>query len=138
MSEDQVPVRRIFEAFDERTFPTVAPDVIAPEFRRHDLTDLYPGVEGQQGAADWLTMLTTALPDAHLEIEDIFDAEGKVTVRYRLSGSHTGGPLFGLQATGSPLELRGIYIYRVDRGRIVETWQTFDGLAIWRAAGRVT
>lgn len=138
MSDPETLVRRIFDAFNQRTFAGVAAEVIGPDFVRHDLMDLLPGVRGQTGAADWLTMLTSALPDSHLEIEDIFESNGMVTVRYHLSGTHTGGPLFGLSETGKPLDLRGINIYRVTEGKIVETWQTVDGLAIWRAAGRVS
>ena len=96
---------------------------------------MWPGVAGQDGVRDFLTMLIGAAPDLRLEIDDLIENGDRAAVRFRMTGTHTGGPLFGVPPTGASLDVNAINIYRVESGRIAETWQRSDGLSVYRAIG---
>jgi hypothetical protein len=54
-------------------------------------------------------------------------AEGdKVAVLWTLQGTHTGSGYEGLPPTGTRVEIRGITIWRIVDGRIVEEWSSFS------------
>ena len=128
-------LREVFDRVNARDFGSLASELIAPEFVRHDLADLWVGVEGQGGVQDFLVMLTVAAPDLHLEIEDLIEDGDRVVVRFTMSGTHTGGPLLGVDPGGARIQLNAVNVYRVQEGRIAETWQLADGLGLHRALG---
>jgi len=54
-------------------------------------------------------------------------AEGdKVAVLWTFHGTHTGSGYEGLPPTGTPVELRGITIWRIVDGRIREEWSSWS------------
>jgi SnoaL-like polyketide cyclase len=54
-------------------------------------------------------------------------AEGdKVAVLWTFQGTHTGSGYEGLPATGTKVEARGITIWRIVDGRILEEWSSFS------------
>ncbi|WP_280421590.1 ester cyclase [Nocardia carnea] len=71
--------------------------------------------------------IATAFPDLRYDIEDIFGAGDRVTVRLRLVGTHTG-PFGDSPATHRPVEFTSIGIYRVSGNRIAEEWISPDRL----------
>jgi len=128
-------LREVFRRVNDREFASLGADLISPDFVRHDLADLFVGVEGQQGVQDFLAMLTAAAPDLRLTIHDLIEDGDRVAVRFTLAGTHTAAPLLGAEPTGAAFELDAINIYRVEHGRIAETWQLQDGLGLHRAIG---
>ena len=66
-------MRDVFDRANKRDLSALASELIAPEFVRHDLADLWIGVEGQGGVQDFLAMLTVAAPHLHLEIHDVIE-----------------------------------------------------------------
>ena len=125
----------LFRRVNEREFESLARDLIAPDFVRHDLAELFVGVEGQDGVQDFLTMLVGAAPDLRLDIQDVIEDGDRAAVRFTLTGTHSDGPLLGIEATGRSFDLNAINVYRVADGRVVETWQLADGLGIHRVVG---
>lgn len=128
-------LRDVFDRVNRRDFSSLASELIAPEFVRHDLADLWVGVEGPGGVQDFLAMLTVAAPDLHLEIHDLIEDGDRVAVRFTMAGTHTGGPLLGVDPAGAQFRLNAVNVYRVHEGRIAETWQLQDGLGLHRALG---
>ncbi len=115
-------VRQLFDAFyaaDEARLTAL----IGDDFVTHG-----PG-GGTGNAEGWKAMakqIAAALPDNRTEIDDIFAAGDRVTVRYTSRGTHSGAELFGVAPTGKQVTTSGIEIYRVDGGRIVECWGAYD------------
>ena len=66
-------------------------------------------------------------PDNNLQahIEDIFGAGGKVAVRLRFRGTHSGDFL-GIPATGRTVEYVSHEFYRIADGLIAEEWICSD------------
>ena len=58
----------------------------------------------------------------------------------RLGGSRPGrtqGPLFGIPATGRPVRVTAMVVYRVEGGRLAEGWINRDDLGMMRQLGVV-
>ena len=134
-SQVEALARRAIDAINDRTLPARAGELLDPSFVRHDLVQLFPDSEGSRGGSDFVGMILEAMPDFRLDVQDIFGAGDRATVRLRMNGTHTGQPLLGRPATGKKLSANALFIYRVQQGRIAEAWQMIDGLAFFRLAG---
>ncbi len=126
-------MKRAVAAANDGTMGTVAPQIIAPGFVRHDPTDALPGVAGTGG---FIQTLRSALPDLQVTAEDMFGAGDRVAVRIRITGTHTAA-VFGIPATGRRVEFGGINIYDLEGGKIAETWQLPDVWGFMSQVGAV-
>ena len=68
-------------------------------------------------------------PDLELTTEDVLVDGNKAAVRSTIRGTHQGD-LFGIPATGQPVEFMAIDIHRVENGQIVETHHIEDWLSV--------
>jgi predicted ester cyclase len=70
-----------------------------------------------------------AFPDAAFTI-DAAHTEGDVlTMRWTMNGSHQG-TFMDRAATGNPVHLQGIAIFRFEHGMIAESWIQYDRLSL--------
>jgi steroid delta-isomerase-like uncharacterized protein len=106
-----------------------------PDMVNHDLP--FPGApDGPEGMRHAAAMFRTALPDWHSDVEQLV-AEGDLVVeRFTASGTHTG-ELMGVAPTGSVIRLRGMQMFRVRDGRIVERWGRLDEAGLMRQLGLI-
>jgi len=65
-------------------------------------------------------MLHNAFPDLTLTIVDIIAEGDKVAFIVNGKGTHTGGPYFGIPATGKEVNAQNTYIDRIVDNKIVE------------------
>ncbi len=93
---------------------------------------------GREGMKGFIAMVRAAMPDFRSEAEDVLGEGDKVAWRYTSRGTHTGGPLFGVGATGKELTISGTAILRVSGATIVEIWDRVDMLPIYLQLGLVT
>ena len=129
-------VRRFYKEVYVDWNMAFADEVIAPRFVSHDWPDRGPA--GPQAFRDYYSALRMAVPDARYEVDDLIAERDRVVVRWRLLGTHKG-PFQGIAPTGRPITLKGIAIYRVEDGRLVERWVVSDlhgALESSRASGR--
>jgi predicted ester cyclase len=98
-------------------------DVVSPRFISHDWPEDSP--IGPQGFRAFYSAIRTALPDARYEVDDLISEGDKVVVRWRLLGTHQGD-FRGIVPTGRAVVLKGIAIYRVDGGKLMERWVVTD------------
>lgn len=95
-----------------------------------------PGLPG--GIAGPIQIVTTfhqAMPDLNVTIEDLFGEGDLVVDRWTAAGTHSGEPLFGVPATGRPIEVSGIHEFRIADGRIAERWGVVDELGLAQQLG---
>ena len=87
---------------------------------------------------DFRACLHTVFPDSHHTIEDLIAERDKVVPRFRFTGTHAG-EFLGVPATGKPVILTGIWIHRLEGGRIVEGrhWGQWDALGFLQQVGAV-
>lgn len=101
----------------------VADGVLSPRFVSHD----WPvgGPTGPEAFRDYYSAIRSAIPDARYEVDDLVAEGDRVAVRWRMLGTHKGA--FGdIPASGKAIVLKGIAIYRVEEGRLIERWVVSD------------
>ena len=118
-------VRGAIEAVNSGTFAEVAPEIMAPNFARHDLAQAFPDFVTAAGVTDLVSLLRTSIADFQMEILDIFSAGDRVAMRWVMRGTHRG-ELLGAAPTGNAVEVDGINIYRIAEQKIAEVWQLAD------------
>jgi steroid delta-isomerase-like uncharacterized protein len=107
-----------------------------PQFVNHDLP--FPGApDGPDGMRHAAAMFREALPDWHSDLDQLVAEDDIVVERFTASGTHTGGPLMGVPASGKTLTLAGINVFRVRGDKIVERWGRIDELGMLRQLGLV-
>jgi hypothetical protein len=81
------PLREVFRRVNDREFASLGAELIAPGFVRHDLADLFVGVEGQHGVQEFLAMLNAAAPDLRLTSSTPSTSTGWTTAESRRPGN---------------------------------------------------
>lgn len=98
-------------------------EVLSPQFTSHDWPE--GGPTGPQAFRDYYSAIRSAVPDARYEVDDLIAEGGRVVVRWRLLGTHQDH-FRGIAPTGRAIALKGIAIYRVDSGKLMERWVVSD------------
>jgi predicted ester cyclase len=81
-------------------------------------------------------MFRDALGDLSIEVVRTV-TEGDVVAAYcHVTGQHVGAA-FGGAPTGQPVDFWGMTIVRVEDGKIVEGWNSFDMLGMYQQIGWV-
>ena len=86
-------------------------------------------LQGSEKAWQFVVMCLSAFPDAHVSVEDVIAEGDKVVTRTRVRGTHRA-ELMGIDPTQRHIELKGITIHRIEGGKIVEQWQSYDDLGL--------
>lgn len=89
--------------------------------------------EGMRGAA---AMFRAAFPDWHSNV-GLLIGEGDLVVEQFTASGTQQGEIMGVPATGRTVTLRGIQIFRLRDGRIVERWGRLDDLGVLSQLGLV-
>ena len=81
----------------------------------------------------FVPVIRAAFPDSHHTIEDLIAEGDKVVTRFTWSGTHQG-EFEGIAPTGRSISVQGIWIHRLEGGRIVEgrDWGQVDWLGLLR------
>ena len=108
---------------DEEVFAKL----VSPGYVDHDLP---PGVTAQQSIGGF----RAAFPNARFEVRDVIGEDDKVVVRYRVDGTHTGD-FFGFAPTNRPIAIEGMSMYRIEAGRLAESWVHYDKAGIAQQIG---
>jgi len=115
---------------------SVADDIIAPDYVRHDPGDPFPA-RGPEDVKRIVAMLRGMLPDFRISVEAMF-ADGDIVVsRYTATATDTVGYM-GLPPTGKAIRTPAIQIFRFANGKIVESWAARDDLGTLRQLGHLT
>ncbi len=75
-------------------------------------------------------------PDVISTIEDLIAEGDKVVARWRSRATHRGDYM-GIAPTGKEVEFTGISVYRIEGGRIAESWNSEDQFGLLRQIGAV-
>jgi steroid delta-isomerase-like uncharacterized protein len=105
---------------------------LASDFVMHDPPlGVSPDREGMRAAAE---MIRKAFPDWHSELHLLVGEDDIVAERFTASGTHQG-EMLGAPPTGNTVSLKGINIFRLRNGRVVEWWSRLDELGLSRQLG---
>ncbi|MFH8366939.1 ester cyclase [Streptomyces sp. NPDC018031] len=104
----------------------------APHFVGH--ASARPDLHGPEEFKRFARGLRAALPDLRERIELSVHEGDLVFLRSVLTGTHRG-ELLGVPATGMPVRINRMSIYRFDQDRVVEMWQQIDYLGAFEQLG---
>ena len=114
---------------------SVADEIVAPDYVRHDPGDPFP-VRGPEGVKRIMSMLRSMLPDLRIEIEDMVAEGDTVVTRYTGVATDTRG-FMGRPPTGRSTRTPAIQIFRFSDGKISESWAVRDDLGTLRQLGHL-
>ena len=104
------------------------------QFRSHDWPE---GATGPKAFRDYYSAMRSAVADARYEVDDLIAEGDRVVVRWRLLGTHKGA-FRGIAPTGRPITLKGIAIYRVEGGKLMERWVVSDLYGVLEESGALS
>lgn len=128
MSEDnEAVVRRVQEEVINGKNLDLLDELLSPGYVWHG--------PGQDAGKEAYEAYLSAFPDLKMTTKDQFSAGDKVVTRFVSEGTHRGD-LPSIPATGKHVAgVEGIFISRVENGKIVEEWEQFDELGMMKQLG---
>jgi steroid delta-isomerase-like uncharacterized protein len=132
--QNKAVVRRWFEEVWNQGREASIDELFPAAGVAHGLGDSEQDVHGPAEFKPFVANIRGALPDTHINIDDILADGDRVAVRVTLQGTHTGNGL-GVPPTGRKVSIQGIIIVRLVQGRITEGWNSYDQLGLLRQIG---
>jgi predicted ester cyclase len=127
LSANKEVVRRIFEECFNQGNHALCDEFVSPRF-------VGPHGTGPDGLRGTIAFVEKMYGDARYTIELLIAEGDLVAVRWTLSGTHHG-PIFGTTPTGKPLVNQANAFYRLENGKIVETWLQSDQVGLLEQLG---
>jgi predicted ester cyclase len=128
-------VRRLKESQGTPEAEAVAREFQSPNYRRLRGGFAHLAANAaNQGFPDAGPNLRTAIPDRADAIENIVAEGDRVGMLFRVTGTHRGN-LFGIPATGRPIDVYEAGIYRLRDGRVTEAWFMADEAGLLKQLG---
>jgi steroid delta-isomerase-like uncharacterized protein len=121
------------EALDRRDLDRVRANM-APNSRFYGWA---PEPLDADGHKAFMSTLLTAFPDSRFVVDDVIAEGDRVAVRHHLQGTHQA-ELQGVPATGRPVEVNAIVIFRIENGMIAEAWLNADIMGMMQQLGVVS
>jgi steroid delta-isomerase-like uncharacterized protein len=129
--ENKALAHRSWEGVDD---PDTIDEVYAPDVVWHNPEG---DIQSIEEAKQFIAMYKTAFPDMSATVEDVIAEGDKVVTRVTLRGTHQGEVEEFGTPTGRQVEGQGITIQRIEGGKIVEEWNSYDNLSLMQQLGLV-
>lgn len=128
IEQNKTIVRRFWEAYEANDLVTLN-EVLSPNLVAQ--VPSAPDAQNREMHLQGIRMFTAAFSDRHFTVEEMIAEGDKVATRTTLRGTHTGS-FQGHPATGKPIAATGLTIERIQDGKIVERWFSFDVAQVMR------
>jgi steroid delta-isomerase-like uncharacterized protein len=136
--ENKALVRRWFEEVWNKGRADAIDEMFDENGIAHGLADDSSNpIRGPKNFRPFHTTFREAFPNMNIVIEDMVAEGDKVAARCSVRGKHEG-ELMGRAATQAPVDFTGITIVRIDNGKIVEAWNNFDFMTMYKQCGHLT
>lgn len=89
-------------------------------------------ITGTDAIVGYFDNLFAALPDFHMEVVAVAETGDDVFVHWRLTGTHTGVPFEGIEATGRAVAIDGMDHFVIRDGTIATNFIVFDQMQFAR------
>jgi len=123
--------RKFVEALDKRNFD-IHEVLLSDDYVCHFAGNPEPLLREAQ--KQFIQVYYEAFPDNTHSIEDMIAKDDKVILRQINRATHDK-EFEGLPPSGKQFEYDGIWIFRIDEGKIVESWGVEDYLSFWMQLG---
>ena len=110
--------------------PDLVDRFVSEDYRNHNA---FVG-DGREANRQFWAAFFAGLPDLSATVEDLVMSGDRVVGRFVYRGTHTG-ELMGIPASGKPVEMRSIDIWRVEDGMFVEHWDELNLMEMFQQMG---
>jgi predicted ester cyclase len=132
IEENKTTVRSLIDGLFTHGDLGAVDNYLATDFVNHDPPfGVSADREGMRAAAQ---MVRKAFPDWHSDLHMLVGQDDIVVERFTASGTPQG-ELMGATPTGNTVSLKGINIFRLREGQVVEWWGRLDELGMLRQLG---
>lgn len=132
--DNKAVVRRYYEEVFNQGREEVIDEIISPDYM--DYGHEPPG-KGPEGAKQDYRGATSVFTNTHYTIDETIATGDRVIVRWTGKYVHSGD-FAGIKATGKPVSLTGMSIYRVANGQIQETRNAVNWLGLLQQLGAIS
>jgi steroid delta-isomerase-like uncharacterized protein len=136
---DEALVRALFARFNDREAFFADPEATWVDRPRYRVFAQDLEMNTREDVVAWFRSFFDALPDLHMEVEDVVVAgepgREHVTVRWRVTGTFSRAPYMGIEPTGRPIDLRGMDLIQIEDGRVAGNNIYYDQLTFARQIG---
>lgn len=131
VEENLALVRRWFEeVWNQKRSETIR-ELLSADCVAHGTSETGGDLHGVEGFLEFQARQVSAFPDMHIVVEDCFGMGDKVVVRWSATMHHRGNGL-GIEPTGAEVKITGMGIARIENGKVKETWDNWDKLAMFQ------
>jgi steroid delta-isomerase-like uncharacterized protein len=137
LEQNKALIRRWFAEVWNQGRANAIPEMFAADGIAHGLSeDPTQPLRGPAGFVPFHGQFRGAFPNIEVIVEDQIAEGDLVATRCSVRGKHTGDHL-GFAATHSPVDFTGMTITRIKDGKIVEAWNNFDFMKMYRQVGAI-
>ena len=132
-ADNEALVRRFFEEFCNDRRADLVDKLIAADYVSHG--PQAPPAEGPDGVRERVGLYQESV-DGHWDVQELISVGDRVVARWVGTGTHRG-ELMGIEATGKPISVEAISVFRIANGKIAEEWTVWDALGLLQQIGAV-
>ena len=137
LEQNKALIRRWFKEVWNDGRADAIPEMFAADGIAHGLSDdASSPLRGPAGFVPFHGQFRGAFPNIEVVVEDQIAEGDLVATRCSVRGKHTGDHL-GFAATDSPVDFTGMTITRIKDGKIVEAWNNFDFMKMYKQLGAI-
>jgi steroid delta-isomerase-like uncharacterized protein len=134
-TESQDLIRRWFEEVWNKGREDAIDEMFAADGIAHGLTEEGDKtLRGPEQFKPFYRAFRSAFPDLEVVVEDTISEGDKLAARCTVRGKHQSDSL-GFADPGLTTDFTGITIVRIERGKIVEAWNNFDFMRMYKQLG---
>ena len=130
--QNEATVRTVFEEILGKGRIAENEHIYHPDFVARGMTRDATRAEDRAASEGWRSMA----PDLQMKVLHLVSDCDYVAAHFEGSGTNTGEGN-GFPATGRTIRVRGMTIFRLVEGRIIEEWSSFDQYALLQQLGLI-
>ena len=136
--ENKALVRRFLDELHNKGNYDIVDELLAPGYPGQGTGGSAVGGGGASPEAvkEGARTRSAAFPDIQWTIDDQISEGDKVVTRFTMRGTHKGEYL-GIAPTNKEIVTTGIFIHRVENGKLVDRWTGFDALGMMQQLGAI-
>ena len=133
--ENKALIRRWFEEVWNKGREEAIDEMFATDGIAHGLAEEpEKKMRGPRDYKPFYQKFRAAFPEIEVVVDDTIAEGDKVAARCTVRGKHQSDSL-GFAATGKSTEFTGMTIVRIADGKIVEAWNNFDFMTMFKQLG---
>jgi steroid delta-isomerase-like uncharacterized protein len=126
-AENKALVRRVIEGFLNSGDPALADELFSPGYVDHNPSN--PEMRGLDNIKRSVAAWHHAFPDTVNEVQDLIAEGDRVAALWVTRGTHQV-EFLGIPATGNRIEATSSGVFRIEGGKVAESWDHFDALGM--------